>query len=76
VRSFSRARIAINSSHGKRPLARIVADRWPPLAPTKGRATDRLDAGKLKGEIMGTVYRKTVTKPLPTDAKIIVRKRQ
>jgi len=28
----------------------------------------------LKGEIMGTVYKETFTKPLPTGAKIIVRK--
>jgi integrase len=32
--------------------------------------------GKVKGEIMGTVYRKTATKPLPTGARLIVRKGQ
>ncbi len=32
--------------------------------------------GKPKGEIMGTVYKETFTKPLPTGAKIIVRKGQ
>ena len=32
--------------------------------------------GNLKGEIMGTVYRKTATKPLPAGAKLIVRKGQ
>ena len=31
---------------------------------------------ELKGEIMGTVYKKTATKPLPAGAKIIVRKGQ
>src|SRR5208282_5503392 len=31
---------------------------------------------RLKGEIMGTVYKETFTKPLPAGAKIIVRKGQ
>ena len=38
--------------------------------------SDRLDAGEVKGEIMGSVFKKTATKPLPAGAKIIVRKGQ
>ena len=58
-----------------------AAGQGPATAPeTKGelkrKANDRLDAGKLKGEIMGSVFKKTATKPLPAGAKIIVRKGQ
>ena len=47
----------------------------------KGRNERRSDrprtkGERTKGEIMGTVFRKTATKPLPAGAKIIVRKGQ
>ncbi len=40
------------------------------------RRSDRLDAGEGEGRIIGTVYKKTATKPRPAAAKIIVRKGQ
>jgi hypothetical protein len=42
-------------------------------AMTKGELTGSTPA-RLKGEIMGCVYKETFTKQLPTGAKIIVRK--
>jgi hypothetical protein len=40
------------------------------------RRTCRLDAGNLKSEIVGTVLKKTATKPLPVAVKTIVHKTQ
>ena len=45
------------------------------LEATKGEVTGR-KPDQTKGEIMGTVFKKTFTKPLPAGAKIIVRKGQ
>ena len=45
---------------------------WMTRENPRARTTPR----KLKGEIMGTVYKETFTKPLPAGAKIIVRKGQ
>jgi len=46
------------------------------LRKPRNSGAEWLAAGKLKGEIMGTVYKGTFTKPLPAAAKTIVRKGQ
>ena len=58
-------------------LPELTSENLPKLVQpeTKGEVTGSTPE-ELKGEIMGTVYKETFTKPLPAGAKIIVRKGQ
>ena len=68
-------REAAGTDAGKPGTADAGEDEDQGEGETKGEVTGSTPA-KVKGEIMGTVYKKTVTKPLPAGAKIIVRKGQ
>ena len=71
---FVESRLALEGmGQAGRPLQSAAGVR--PQRETKGEVTGR-EPDQTKGEIMGTVFKKTATKPLPAGAKIIVRKGQ
>ena len=58
--------IAVAKSLDLPQVARNVVDRWHPTVP--------LGTPKKANRTVGTVYRKTYTKPLPATAEILTRK--